>query len=161
MSSRLMQALLVLVLSFTLLGVAGSAQACCGEAPDWFFDLSVVGQPDCSYRGNTGRVEWSAQYRLPTNNTFVYSYGDGVIQGSDFYDNLPHTPGYDIDTYSSYTIWTWNTFHPINQSYKVRVEFWISLPAISQVMRALIVFDCTPRGVQNLTIYDGVLYPDP
>ena len=161
MSSRMVQALLVLVLSVTLLGAAKSAQACCGETPDWFFDLSVIGQPDCDYGRNTGRIQWSAEYRLPTpNNPYIYTYGDGVTQGGHTV-NLSHTPGYDFDTISTSTTWTWNLFHPVNQSYKVRVEFWISLPTIEQAMRALIVFDCTSRGAQNLTIYDGVLYPDP
>jgi hypothetical protein len=160
MSSRIVQAFLVFVLSLTLLSVAQSAQACCGESPNYFFTVSVVGQPDCSYRGNTGRVAWSAQYHLPTNNTFVYSYGDGIIQGSDFYNDLPHTPGSTVDTYSSYTIWTWSSVHPSSASYKVRVEFWISLPSISSRVRALIVFDCTSRGAQNVTVHTGEVEPD-
>ena len=162
MPSRLMQGLITLVFVFVLFGAIGTtqAQSCCTIPPNYFFTVSVIGTPECDYQRHTGRVQWSAQYYLPSPlNFFVWSYGDGVIQGGDFYPNLPRTAS--VATFSDQTIWTWEPFHPVNASYKVRVEFDVTAPTIDSVARSLIVFDCTPRGVQNLTVYNTGLWPDP
>ena len=161
MPSRWIQGILALTLVVILFSVSGATQACCGEAPNYFFTVSVVGQPQCDYRRQMGRVTWNAEYHLPSNNTFVHSYGDGVTQGTDFYNDLPHTPGSSVDTFSSSTVWTWSPLHQQSGSYRVRVEFYVSMPVISQYTWALIVFDCTSRGVQNLTVHNGELTPDP
>lgn len=154
MSSRLRRHLFVFGLLALLLTVIVPAQACCGEAPSYYFTVSVVGTPDCSQGRNTGVISWHANYRLPGNNhTYVYSYGDGVIQGNNFYGVLPHMSGAQVDTFSATETWTWSPlFSP--GSKKVRIEFFISDPLIDFEARSLIVFDCTPRGVMNLAVYN-------
>lgn len=153
MSSK--RSLLVLVLLFGLFSVVGATQACCGEVPNYYMTVSIVGQPDCDYARGTGRVNWTINYHLPPNhNTFVYSYGDGVDQGSDFYDDLPHTPGYSVDTFSDHTIWTWQSPLPRLNSYKVRVQFEVHHGG-EDLDWALIVFDCTAHGATNVVVHNG------
>ena len=149
---------LVLALMLSLFAVVGVSQACCGEAPNYYMNVSIVGTPICDYRNNTGRVDWTINYHLPTNhNTFVYSYGDGVAQGSDFYNELPHTTGYQVDTFSSYTIWDWAvpTPRPRGSSYKVRVQFEVHQNQIGFEDWALIVFDCAGSGATNVVVHNG------
>ena len=154
MSSRLLRPLFVFGLLAILLTVIVPAQACCGESPNYYFTVSVVGTPNCSQGRNTGVITWHADYRLPTNNhVFVFSYGDSIVQGGNHYGDVPHTPGASVDTMSSTETWTWApaTANPR----RVHIEFYVDDPITNFETRSLIVFDCTRFGVTNLAVYNG------
>ncbi len=151
--------LLVLALMLGLFTVVGASQACCGEAPNYFINVSVVGTPICDYRNNTGRVNWTMNYHLPTaHSTHADAYGDGVAQSSDYFGVLPHTAGASVDTLSSYSIWNWAAPapRPRGSSYKVRVQFEVHNISIGFEDWALIVFDCSASGVAtNVVVHNG------
>lgn len=148
--------LLVVVLMLGLFTIVGVSQACCGTTPNYYINVSIVGTPICDYRSNSGRVNWTVTYNLPTNhNARIDTYGDGVDQGSDYFPQLPQTPGAQVNTLSSYTIWDWQVPRPQLTSYKVRVQFEAYNDSTGFHDWALIVFDCTARGVTNIVVHNG------
>lgn len=153
MSARMKQGLISLAL-VVVLGVAGVAEACCGAPPTYFVTVSVVGTPDCDNGHGTGIVQWKVSYHLPTaHNMFVTEYGDGVIQDTDYYTELPHTPGYQVDVMTGSSTWQWQPF--TTNPRKVRVEFYVDYgPGLVNEQRALIVFDCTAQGPKNVSVYN-------
>ena len=153
MSSPLKRTLILTVM-LVALSVAGVAEACCGTAPNYFVTVSVVGTPDCDNGRGGGTAQWKVTYHLPTaHNMFVSAYGDGVVQHTDFYTELPHTPGYDIDVMTGTSTWQWEPF--TSNPRKVRVEFYVDYgPGLTSEDRSLIVFDCTARGPKNVSVHN-------
>jgi hypothetical protein len=156
MSSRLLQVLIAFALIFIVLSLPTPAKACCGETPNYFFTISVVRGPDCSVGFNTGSITWKASYHLPSNHKlFVDSYGDGVVQDTDFYEDLPHQVGSTTDYYTVSDTWQWQV--GASGTRKVRIQFDVHQNITGWQDQALIVFDCTSRGVANLAVYN---FPD-
>lgn len=153
MSTRVKQGLLSLAL-ILVLGVTGVVAACCGETPNYFFTVAVVGTPDCDSGHGTGTAQWTASYHLPTaHNLFVAKYGDGVIQDTDFYSVLPHVPGAQTDVMTGSAVWHWQPGS--TNPRKVRVQFNLDYGAgLHYEDAALIVFDCTSHGTQNVVVHN-------
>ncbi len=147
------QGLLSLAL-ILVLGVAGAAEACCGQTADYFFTAAVVGTPDCDSGHGTGTAQWQISYHLPTaHNLFVGTYGDGVIQANDFYSTLPQVPGAPTDVMTGSAVWHWQPGS--SNPRKVRVQFNLDYGSgLHYEDHALIVFDCTARGAKNLVVHN-------
>jgi hypothetical protein len=153
MSIRFMRSVLVLMLLIVLLGLPGAAQACCGNVPDYFLTVHLIGEPNCRDR----TVKWSADYRLPGEPWMIVSVlpDPGVVQNQEGVHMLQEPTS--VDTVGRITSWEWKLTRLAEPYRRVRIQFdvyaWDPNVGAEFADGALILFYCDSHNqVTNLAV---------